>query len=208
MAHGAPALVGQIHTNQHVARDAHAANRFALPVLDLGHLLHRHLGLEDVVLQVEALGTLLEVLLHAVLVTGVRVDDVPVALQEPQFLAESLDGVDLFGRLAVLALLGLLVILRVGLVGVSGHRVALDRFHGLVTLSVFRALAAVVVGALGTEGAEQLFGQLVGRVRLAQGVRIAGHLGIGGVSRLELLAHRIEILLDRLVDGLLRGRIL
>src|SRR5699024_5202149 len=65
--------------DQHAAGHADAADDLLLAVLDLGRVLHRDLDLEDVLLHVLGLGARGQLGLHAVLVTGVGVDDVPVA---------------------------------------------------------------------------------------------------------------------------------
>ena len=122
---GAPGLVGEVHADQHVAGDPDAADQLALAVLDLGDLFHGDLDLEDVVLHVEAGDAGLEVGLHAVLVAGVGVDDVPVArLRGAAAALNSADRVDvgasrLGGDLVGVGVLGVL-----GLHGVLGLRVA------------------------------------------------------------------------------------
>src|SRR4029077_19070102 len=66
-----------------------------LTALDLGHLMHRDLDLEDVVLHVQGLGAALQVALDAVLVAGVGVHHVPVARQLSQLGGVDLDRVGL-----------------------------------------------------------------------------------------------------------------
>src|SRR6478672_6466164 len=106
VAHGAPALVGEVHADQDVAGHPDATDQLALAVLDLGDLLHGDLHLEDVGLHVEAGHARLEVGLHAVLVARVGVDDVPVTLLAAQGVLELLDRVGGLGRLSGLGRLG------------------------------------------------------------------------------------------------------
>ena len=100
VAHGAPRFVGQFHADEHVTGDADATNLLALAVLDLDDVFHRHLRFEDELFEVEADGAVLEVLLHAVLVAGVGVDDVPVTLLHAQLGLELLGRVDFIGGVA------------------------------------------------------------------------------------------------------------
>jgi hypothetical protein len=67
------------HPDQDVAGEHLLLHLLALAALDLGHLMHRDLDLEDVVLHVQGLGAALQVALDAVLVAGVGVHHVPVA---------------------------------------------------------------------------------------------------------------------------------
>lgn len=84
MADRAPGGVGQVHADQHVAGDPDAVDDLALGVLDLNDFFHRHLDFEDVIFHVQGLDARFKVGLHAVLVTRVGVDDVPVTLLAAQ----------------------------------------------------------------------------------------------------------------------------
>ena len=112
MTDRAPGLIGEFHAHEHVARDAHTADLLALAVLDLDDVFHRHLGLEDELFEVEADGTVLKVLLDAVLVACVGVDDVPVTFLHAQLRLELLGRVDLVGCGTVFVGLGLFVGIR------------------------------------------------------------------------------------------------
>src|SRR6202008_5148597 len=68
-----------------------------LAVLDLGDLFGGHFHLEDVVADVQVLHTGLEVGFDLVLVSGVGVDDVPVAGFRAQVRFQRNRRVDLFG---------------------------------------------------------------------------------------------------------------
>ena len=138
VAHRAPGLVVQLHADQDVARQHLAVDVLLLAVLDLGDLFGRHLDLEDVVLETEVLHAGLEVGLHLVLVTGVRVHDVPVTGRAPQrrgHLGDRVGGlVGEFGRRAgglVLFGVGVRVSGDLGLVG-EALSVVLDVRGGLV----------------------------------------------------------------------------
>ena len=94
MANDRPAVLVEVHVDEHVARDANAVDQLALAVLDLDDILHRDLDLEDVVLHGHRHPTVLDVLLHALLEPGVGVDDVPLAELGAQLLAECVVRVD------------------------------------------------------------------------------------------------------------------
>src|SRR5215469_1801255 len=85
-----PGLVGEVHPHQDVARQHLLLDLLPLAALDLGHLVHRDLDLEDVVLHVERLDAALQVGLHPVLVTRVRVDHVPVPGEHAELALELL----------------------------------------------------------------------------------------------------------------------
>ncbi len=163
VADDAPGLVGQVHADQDVTRQLVLLDRLAVAVLDLDDLFLRHLGLEDVVLDVQRDGALLQVGLHAVLVTGVGVDDVPLAGQGAQFLAQGLDRVDRGGGL-----------------GLGGLR---DCFlGGLVVLALG---AVLVLGVLGVHGG------LLGRLpRLGLG-SLELVLVVRALDDVELVVHRL-----------------
>ena len=97
--HRAPGVIGVVHADQDVTRELVALDQLLLAVLDLGDLFGGHLDLEDVIADVKVLHAGLEVGLHLVLVTGVAVDDVPVAGGAAQLLAQLLDRIDLGGLL-------------------------------------------------------------------------------------------------------------
>src|SRR5690606_32337892 len=115
--------------------------------------------LEDVVLDVQRDGALLEVGLHPVLVTGVGVDDVPLAGQAAQLLAELLDRVALVlrlltgGFLARLALgglgLGSLGLLGAGLVRGGVRSLGLVRGRGVLAVRALGSLELVLDDDLG-----------------------------------------------------------
>src|SRR6516225_1674017 len=90
-----PGFVGEVHPDQDVAGEHLLRDLLPLAALDLDHLVHRDLDLEDVVLHVQRLGPALQVGLHPVLVTGVGVDHVPLAGQLPQLGGELGDRVRL-----------------------------------------------------------------------------------------------------------------
>src|SRR6266566_8620914 len=85
-----PGFVGEVHSDQDVAGQHLLLDLLPLAALDLGHLLHRDLDLEDVVLHVERLDAALQVGLHPVLVTRVGVHHVPVARKHAEFALELL----------------------------------------------------------------------------------------------------------------------
>jgi len=89
----APGGVGQVHADEDVAGDADAVDDLALGVLDLNHFFHGHLDFEDVIFHVQGLDAGFEVGLHAVFVTGVGVDDVPVTFLAAQLGLEFLGGI-------------------------------------------------------------------------------------------------------------------
>ena len=95
VAHRAPRLVVELHADQDVARQHLAVDLLALAVLDLGDLFGRNLDLEDVVADVEVLHAGLEVGLHLVLVTGIGVDDKPVARLAAQLSLERVGRIEL-----------------------------------------------------------------------------------------------------------------
>src|SRR5690606_20003504 len=95
----APRLISEIHANQHVAGHAHANDLLALAILDLADLFERDLDLEDELLHVQALDTVLNGLLHALLVARVAVDDEPVTLAHAELCLELDGGFGLFGGL-------------------------------------------------------------------------------------------------------------
>lgn len=187
VAHDAPGLRGEVHPDQDVAGELVLADGLAVAVLDLDDLLLRHLGLEDVVLDVQGDGALLQVLLHAVLVTRVGVDHVPLAGGGAQLLAELGDRVDLGLLLGgLLGLLGALVlgdgllgdVLVLGLVGLLVQRGGLG---GLIGLGLVERLGLVLVtvhgvhdllGGLGVGGtvSQRSRVQLGGDIRLADGL--------------------------------------
>ncbi len=88
VANGAPGSVGQVHADKDIAGNAHAVDDLALRVLDLDDLFHGHLDLEDVIFHVQGLDAGLKVGLHAVFVSGVGVDDVPVTFLAAQLALE------------------------------------------------------------------------------------------------------------------------
>src|SRR5690348_16118982 len=85
-----PGLVGEVHPHQDVAGQHLLLDLLPLAALDLGHLVHRDLDLEDVILHVERLDAALQVGLHPVLVTRVGVHHVPVAGKHAEFALELL----------------------------------------------------------------------------------------------------------------------
>ena len=95
VADGAPGGVRQVHADQDVAGDADAVDDLALGVLDLDDLFHGHLDFEDVIFHVQGLDAGLKVGLHAVFVTGVGVDDVPVTFLAAQLRLELIGRIDL-----------------------------------------------------------------------------------------------------------------
>src|SRR6185437_3902637 len=95
VTHRGPGLVGEVHPDQDVAGEHLLLHLLPLAALDLGHLMHRDLDLEDVVLHVQGLGAALQVALDAVLVAGVGVHHVPVARQLPQLGGVDLDRIGL-----------------------------------------------------------------------------------------------------------------
>ena len=102
VANNRPAVLVEVHTNKHVSGDAHAGDHLALAVFDLDDIFHRNFALVDEVFHRHGLLAVLNVRLHATLETGVGVNDVPLAWQKAQFLAERLVRVDLFiGRLGL-----------------------------------------------------------------------------------------------------------
>src|SRR5262245_33583636 len=100
VTHYRPGLVGESHPHQDVAGQHLLLDLLPLAALDLGHLVHRDLDLEDVVLHVERLDAALQIGLHPVLVTRVRVDHVPVPGEHAEFALE------LLARVVGLLLLG------------------------------------------------------------------------------------------------------
>jgi hypothetical protein len=175
-------IVGQVHAHQDIAGELVLTDGLAVAVLDLDDLFLRHLGLVDVVLDVERDRALLQVGLHPVLVPGVGVDDVPLAGGEPQLLAERGDGVDL--DLVVLGDLGL------GLFGRLDSRGLLVRDDGQRRL--LGGPAGCVVGLLGLVVVpigvvDDLLGGVVGlgprrRVLLRSVDRLHGLVSLGGLS--------------------------
>ena len=95
VAHGGPRLVGEVHADEDVAGELVALDLLALPLLDLDDLFLRHLDVVDELLHRQRGTTVLEVVLHPVLVAGVGVHDVPVTGQAQQVVAELLARVDL-----------------------------------------------------------------------------------------------------------------
>ena len=106
MPHGAPRGVGEIHPHEDVTGHPNAADELLLAVLDLGHLLHGDVDLEDVVLHVEADDAGLKVGLDPVLIARVGVHNEPLARLGAQGGLELGDRVDdlsgLFRRLCLL----------------------------------------------------------------------------------------------------------
>src|SRR6266702_5057379 len=90
VANDRPGLVGEVHPHQDVAGKHLLLDLLPLAALDLGHLVHRDLDLEDVVLHVERLDPALQVGLHPVLVTRVGVHHVPVAREHAELTLELL----------------------------------------------------------------------------------------------------------------------
>lgn len=157
VAHSAPRLVGEVHANEDVTGDPNAADDLLLRVLDLGHLFHRNLDLEDIVLHVEALDAVLEVGLHAVLVAGVRVDDEPVAWLGLQLAAERLDR--------VLVLVRLVVGLRSRLVGRLSDDHSIGGVDGSIDIAVHRDVfgcsnVRICTLGVGHDGVDDLFRRL------------------------------------------------
>ena len=93
VTHGTPTVIGVVHADQDVPGELVALDRLLLALLDLGDLFGRDLDLEDVVLHVEGVDPGLQVGLHTLLETGVRVHHVPQTRQAHLLLAEGLDGV-------------------------------------------------------------------------------------------------------------------
>src|SRR2546421_10172859 len=113
-----PGLVGEVHPDQDVAGQHLLLDLLPLAALDLGDLVDGHLDLEDEILHVERGDAALQVGLHPVLVTRVRVHHVPVPGKHAQLTLELLPrAVDRIRRLVRLRLLVGLVSLRSGLAG-------------------------------------------------------------------------------------------
>src|SRR5260370_18335487 len=77
-AHQVPRLLGQLHPDQHVAREELLPALALLLVPDLDHLLGRHEHAGDLLGHPEDLGARLDRLLHLVLEARVGVDDEPL----------------------------------------------------------------------------------------------------------------------------------
>jgi hypothetical protein len=173
---GAPGGVRQVHADQDVAGDADAVDDLALGVLDLNDFLHGHLDFEDVIFHVQGLDAGLQVGLHAVFVTGVGVDDVPVTFLAAQLGLELLGGVN------------------VGLGGGSGEGVGgLFLGAGVVCLSVVGIAVIIGLGVvigLGVAG----FGRGGLNLRLVTGVC----RDVRGLFQLSL--GYLELLLRHLVS--------
>ncbi|MNI70255.1 hypothetical protein D3C73_1260570 [compost metagenome] len=147
MADRAPGGVRQVHADKDVAGNADAVDDLALRVLDLDDLFHGHLDLEDVIFHVQGLDAGLEVSLHAVLVTGVGVDDVPVT-----FLAAQL-ALEFFSRIGRRCSSSNCQVVAVGLlrsVCFVGSVVGVGRVIGLGVYVSFEVLFGIVgVGRFG-----------------------------------------------------------
>jgi hypothetical protein len=172
----------EVHAHQHVAGELVLADGLAVAVLDLDDLFLGHLGLVDVVLDVERDGALLQVGLHPVLVARVGVDDVPLAGGEPELLAEGGDRVDL--DLVRLGDLGVGLLERLDgrglLVGDDGHRGLLGGDAG--ELVGGQDLVLLAVGVV-----DDLLGGVVSlgprrRVLLRSVDRLDGFIGLGGLG--------------------------
>ncbi|BCW49377.1 hypothetical protein StoSoilB13_17190 [Arthrobacter sp. StoSoilB13] len=161
VANGAPGSVGQVHADQDVTGDADAVDYLALRVLDLDDFFHRDLDFEDVIFHVQRLDAGLEVGLHAVFVTGVGVDDVPVTLLAAKLGLEFLSRIR--GRCSGsgfqrdIRSVDVGVVVRVGLVIRLSVYVRLEILFGIidvgrfgrsrVSLRLFRGLSRGVVCA-------------------------------------------------------------
>lgn len=107
--HQGPRILVEVHADQNIPGDAHALDVLRLAILDLADFLHGHLHLEDVLtaglpLAYRIVAATLQVLLHALLVAGIGVDDVPLAQLATQVLTELLVGILLllsFGRVCI-----------------------------------------------------------------------------------------------------------
>ncbi len=99
VAHDGPAVLVEVHADEHVAGDAHAVDELPLAVLDLDHVLHGDLHLVDALLHVHGDAAVLDVRLHALLEARVGVHDVPLAGLDAQLALELVVGVDLGGLL-------------------------------------------------------------------------------------------------------------
>src|ERR1022692_3847691 len=93
IADRSPRLVGNVHAHQDVTGQHLLLDLLPLAALDLGHLMYRHLDLEDVVLHVERLGAALQIGPDPVLVSRVGVHHIPVAGKQPQLRGELGDGI-------------------------------------------------------------------------------------------------------------------
>ena len=166
MTNRTPGLVIEVDAHQHVPGQFHPAHLLLLALAELPDVLLRHLSLEDPVLEVHRLAAVLDVLLDALLVTGVAVDHVPVALSELQTLAQvhlvlglldDLNGClsrDLAGRL------------------VDGHRIGndlaglrIDRHLGLADLCGSLVEGSEGRSGLGSLSLDRHFLRLDGRGR-------------------------------------------
>src|SRR5215472_4922376 len=101
VADNRPGLVGELHPDEDVAGEHLLRDLLPLAALDLHHLVHGDLDLEDVVLHVQRLDAAFQVGLHPVLISRVGVDHVPLARQSPELLGVPGDRVERTG--AVLA---------------------------------------------------------------------------------------------------------
>src|SRR3954451_25287418 len=75
-----PALVRQVHLNEHVARVESALHDALLRAARLGDLFARNQDLTEISLHAVLANALLERSLHLVFVAGVRLNDVPAHL--------------------------------------------------------------------------------------------------------------------------------
>jgi hypothetical protein len=93
VTHRRPRVFVEDHTNQNIGGNANARDELALTVLDVDDVLERHGYLKDVVLHVHREHAVLDVGLDLLLVTRIRVNDVPVAGFASKFLFEVRVGV-------------------------------------------------------------------------------------------------------------------
>src|SRR5215469_12082788 len=150
VADNRPGLVGEVHPDEDVAGQHLFRDLLPLAALDLHHLVHGDLDLEDVVLHVQRLDAAFQVGLHPVLVARVRVDHVPLAGQLPQLGREPGHRVELAGT--VLVALGPARTIGVAdgvrgvrgwvpgtvLRGLAGHIGIATDLVGLISLGLFR----------------------------------------------------------------------
>jgi hypothetical protein len=76
--HDRPGVVGELHLDQDVAREHAALLGDLLAVLRLDDLLGRHDDLDDALLLLHRLASVLEIGLDLVLVPRISIDDVPL----------------------------------------------------------------------------------------------------------------------------------
>src|SRR5205085_424901 len=79
VAHDVPGIVVETHSDEEVAGEDLLLHDDLAAVLELDDVFHRDDDFEDAVFHCHRTHAAREVLLHLVLVTGVRVDDIPTA---------------------------------------------------------------------------------------------------------------------------------